>query len=203
MSALLSFLFISLAWTKATWAADYNLTYTVSMATKVSLKWGFNDPQGNITFQLTIGTTGWVGFGLSIHDDMVDSDIVIGGLGSSGNYFGDYYAKSNTMPTMDGQQNYHLLSMTENNGETTMTFRRLMDTKDSNDFLITDKVIYVIYAYGDTDEIKYHDNRRGQKQVNLLNYKESTTGSAASRLSTSWTVNAGGVMLLLWIAMAV
>lgn len=41
------------------------------------------------------------------------------------------------MPTMDGQQNYHLLSMTENNGETTMTFHRLMDTKDSNDFLIT------------------------------------------------------------------
>lgn len=88
MLALLSFLFISLAWTETAWAADYNLTYTVSLDSKVSLKWGFNDSQGNITFQLTIGTTGWVGFGLGIHDDMVDADIVMGGLGPSGSYFG-------------------------------------------------------------------------------------------------------------------
>uniref|UniRef100_A0A3Q3AID2 DOMON domain-containing protein n=1 Tax=Kryptolebias marmoratus TaxID=37003 RepID=A0A3Q3AID2_KRYMA len=87
MSALLSFLFISLAWTKATWASDYNLTHTVSLDAKVSLKWGFNDPKGNITFQLKISTTGWVGFGLGLHDNMVNADIVVGGLGSNGSYF--------------------------------------------------------------------------------------------------------------------
>lgn len=41
------------------------------------------------------------------------------------------------MPTKDEQQNYQLLSMTESNGETIMTFQRLIDTKDSNDFPIT------------------------------------------------------------------
>ncbi|XP_017278804.1 DBH-like monooxygenase protein 2 homolog [Kryptolebias marmoratus] len=194
MSALLSFLFISLAWTKATWASDYNLTHTVSLDAKVSLKWGFNDPKGNITFQLKISTTGWVGFGLGLHDNMVNADIVVGGLGSNGSYFADFYSTANGWPSEDKMQNYDLLSVTEENGETTMTFQRLMDTGDDKDFPITDKTIYLIYAYGTTDVKEYHGtNRRGHKQVNLLK-------SAASRLCTSWTVNTGGIMLLFWIA---
>lgn len=53
----------------------------------VCLKWGFDELQGDITFQLTVNTTGWVGFGLSPNGDMDDADIVMGGLGPSGSYF--------------------------------------------------------------------------------------------------------------------
>lgn len=38
---------------------------------------------------------------------------------------------------MDEPQNYHLISMSEHNGETIMTFHRLMDTKDPKDYHIT------------------------------------------------------------------
>lgn len=53
----------------------------------VCLKWGFDDLQGNITFQLVVNTTGWVGFGFSPNGGMQGSDLVIGGLSSSGTYF--------------------------------------------------------------------------------------------------------------------
>lgn len=57
----------------------------------VCLKWGFDNPAGDITFQLAVNTTGWVGFGLSPNGDMKGSDIVIGGVGSSGSYFSVSY----------------------------------------------------------------------------------------------------------------
>lgn len=53
----------------------------------VCLKWGFDQLQGNITFKLTVNTTGWVGFGFSPNGGMKGSDIVMGGHGQSGNYF--------------------------------------------------------------------------------------------------------------------
>lgn len=53
----------------------------------VNLKWGFSDVQVTITFQLTVKTTGWVGFGLSPNGGMAGADIVIGGVGRDGNYF--------------------------------------------------------------------------------------------------------------------
>lgn len=53
----------------------------------VCLKWGFDDLQGNITFQLAVNTTGWVGFGFSPNGGMQGADMVIGGLSSSGTYF--------------------------------------------------------------------------------------------------------------------
>lgn len=53
----------------------------------VCLKWGFDDLEGNITFQLVVNTTGWVGFGFSPNGGMKGSDLVIGGLDSSGTYF--------------------------------------------------------------------------------------------------------------------
>uniref|UniRef100_A0A1A8LHW7 Monooxygenase, DBH-like 1, like n=1 Tax=Nothobranchius pienaari TaxID=704102 RepID=A0A1A8LHW7_9TELE len=160
----------------------------------VNLKWGFDNPQGNITFQLTINTVGWLGFGFSANGGMDDADIVMGGVGSNGNYFKDYYSTGEVMPVADTTQSYTLLSVAENNGQTVMTFQRPVNTNDNQDFQITDKSIYIIYAYGLTDEIAYHEKRRGHKQVNLFNY------NAASQLCTSWIVIAGAfVLLLLWI----
>ncbi|XP_013856390.1 DBH-like monooxygenase protein 2 homolog, partial [Austrofundulus limnaeus] len=156
MSARLFFLVVSLAWTKATWAMDmdYNLTHSVSLGTNVHLKWGFDLHRENITFELTIGTTGWVSLGFSPHGGMDNADIVMGGLGSTGSYFTDRFSTGESMPTTDELQNYHLISMTEHNGETIMTFHRLVDTKDPKDYHITDQSVYLIYAYGDTDEMK-------------------------------------------------
>lgn len=53
----------------------------------VRLSWGFDQEQGNITFELVVNTTGWVGLGFSPNGGMKGADIVIGGIGPAGNYF--------------------------------------------------------------------------------------------------------------------
>ena len=54
----------------------------------VTLRWGFDEIEGNITFELCINTTGWISFGLSPNGGMAGSDMVIGGVNSDGIYFG-------------------------------------------------------------------------------------------------------------------
>ncbi|XP_029318773.1 DBH-like monooxygenase protein 2 homolog isoform X2 [Cottoperca gobio] len=148
----------------------------------VCLEWGFDNPQGNITFKLVVNTTGWVGFGFSPNGGMKGADMVIGGIGSSGSYFTDRHAIGKFMPLMDELQSYILLSMIESEGQTTMTFQRSIQSCDDNDFHITTQPIKLIYAYGETDEIAYHGARRGTKEVNLLNYMPRTTLSSLNYL---------------------
>ncbi|XP_015227900.1 PREDICTED: DBH-like monooxygenase protein 2 homolog [Cyprinodon variegatus] len=172
MPPQLGFLSILLAWTTGAWATDHNLPFMEYLDADrvVCLKWGFDELQGDITFQLTVNSTGWVGFGLSPQGNMVRADIVMGGYGPAGSYFADYYAEGNAMPLKDEEQSYNLLSMIENDGQTIMTFQRSIKTCDEKDFHITPQPIKLIYAYGVTDDIGYHRSRRGTKEVNLLNY---------------------------------
>ncbi len=54
---------------------------------KVRLKWGFDEIQRTILFELTVNTSGWVGFGFSPKGGMTGADIVIGGVEPKGSYF--------------------------------------------------------------------------------------------------------------------
>ncbi|XP_042634352.1 DBH-like monooxygenase protein 2 homolog [Cyprinus carpio] len=137
---------------------------------KVQLKWGFDEIQGTILFELTINTSGWVGFGFSPKGGMTGADIVIGGVRPEGRYFTDRHAGGNSMPVVDQQQNYKLLSLTESDGKTVMKFQRSIEACDENDLPITNLPMKLIYAYGQTDDITYHSNRRGTKELNLLKY---------------------------------
>lgn len=89
MPPQLGFLSILLAWTTGAWATDHNLPFMEYLDADrvVCLKWGFDELQGDITFQLTVNSTGWVGFGLSPQGNMVRADIVMGGYGPAGSYF--------------------------------------------------------------------------------------------------------------------
>uniref|UniRef100_A0A9J8CB34 Monooxygenase, DBH-like 1, like n=3 Tax=Cyprinus carpio TaxID=7962 RepID=A0A9J8CB34_CYPCA len=137
---------------------------------KVRLKWGFDEIQGTILFELTVNTSGWVGFGFSPKGGMTGADIVIGGVGPEGRYFTDRHAVGKSMPLVDQQQNYKLLSLTESDGKTVMKFQRSIGSCDENDLPITNLPMKLIYAYGQTDDITYHTNRRGTKELNLLKY---------------------------------
>ncbi|XP_056437472.1 DBH-like monooxygenase protein 2 homolog isoform X1 [Gadus chalcogrammus] len=136
----------------------------------VLLQWGFDEVVGNITFTLSIKTSGWIGFGLSPKGNMRGADMVIGSFGTSGFYFQDHHATGNVLPMVDSTQDYVLRSITEVEGRTSMTFSRAIQTCDEEDFHITAVPIKLIYAYGQTDEIKYHGINRGTKEVNLLRY---------------------------------
>ncbi|XP_029705011.1 DBH-like monooxygenase protein 2 homolog isoform X1 [Takifugu rubripes] len=146
----------------------------------VCLSWGFDNHQGNITFELVVNTTGWVGFGFSPNGGMKGSDIVIGGIGPTGNYFADYHATGKSMPVVDKLQSYTLLSLEESDGQTRMSFRRPIQSCDDQDFHIRAQPVKLIYAFGLTDDIGYHRTHRGTREVNLLNYSPRAAASNSS-----------------------
>ncbi|KAK2856247.1 hypothetical protein Q5P01_004982 [Channa striata] len=189
MHSLLPILTLILAWKKGAGALDLALPFMVYLDPDnlVCLKWGFDNLQGKITFTLAVNTTGWVGFGLSPNGGMMGSDIVIGGLRQNGSYFKDYYATGSSMPLVDKQQSYTLLSLSESEGQTIMSFQRSIETCDDQDIQITAQPIKLIYAYGTTDEITYHGARKGTKEVNLLNYMPRTSLPNSNYISA--TVN--------------
>lgn len=83
-------LFLLFLWTEGTKTSeplDLPFMEYLDQDHLVCLSWGFDNHQGDITFELVVNTTGWVGFGLSPNGAMKGSDIVIGGIGPAGSYF--------------------------------------------------------------------------------------------------------------------
>ncbi|KAI1897239.1 hypothetical protein AGOR_G00081260 [Albula goreensis] len=142
----------------------------------VTLRWGFDQPKNEITMELTVKTEGWVGLGFSPNGGMAGADIVIGGVfPNRSTYFSDRHAVGNSLPLVDRQQSYTLLSLNEANGQTAMRFQRALQTCDNDDVPISTSPIKLIYAFGWTDEIRYHSSRRGTKEINLLQYSPRTS----------------------------
>ncbi|XP_056620191.1 DBH-like monooxygenase protein 2 homolog isoform X2 [Triplophysa dalaica] len=175
---LLSVLLLVLVSVRLCWAQDDPLlpfSEHLDPEHKVRLRWGFDEVRDTILFELTVNTSGWVGFGFSPKGGMNKADIVLGGVGQNGTFFTDYHAVGNSMPVVDKQQDYKLLSLTQSDGQTVMKFQRSIKSCDENDLPITTNPIKLIYAYGLTADIKYHSNRRGTKEVNLLRYMPKVT----------------------------
>uniref|UniRef100_A0A8C1YXB8 Monooxygenase, DBH-like 1, like n=1 Tax=Cyprinus carpio TaxID=7962 RepID=A0A8C1YXB8_CYPCA len=128
---------------------------------KVRLKWGFDEIKGTILFELTINTNGWVGFGFSPKGGMTGADVVIGGVGPDGSYFTDRHAGGNSMPVVDQQQNYKLLSLTESDGKTVMKFQRSIDSCDKDDLPITVRLF---------NHFSFNYSLQSTKELNLLKY---------------------------------
>ncbi|XP_028665311.1 DBH-like monooxygenase protein 2 homolog [Erpetoichthys calabaricus] len=146
-------------------------TEYLDSAQAVSVSWGFDNNGGPITFELTVNTSGWIGFGFSPNGGMAGSDMIIGGIFPNGTqYFTDRHATGNTEPLVDNKQDYTLLSWAGNGNSTTLRFKRELQTCDSDDLPITDSPIFVIFAYGLDDVIKFHESRQGGKSINLLKY---------------------------------
>ncbi|XP_043075757.1 DBH-like monooxygenase protein 2 homolog [Puntigrus tetrazona] len=162
--------FITVQWSWAQQDPLLPFSEHLDLEHKVRLKWGFDEIRDTILFELTFNTVGWVGFGFSPKGGMTGADVVIGGVGPKGSYFTDRHAVGTSIPLVDKQQNSKLLSLTESDGKTVMKFQRSITSCDENDLPITDLPMKLIYAYGETDEIAYHGNRRGTKELNLLKY---------------------------------
>lgn len=45
--------------------------------------------------------------------------------------------------------------------------------------------VKLIYAYGTTDDIGYHQSRRGTKEVNLLNYRARAASNTSDYFSVT------------------
>ncbi|XP_010085786.1 PREDICTED: LOW QUALITY PROTEIN: putative DBH-like monooxygenase protein 2, partial [Pterocles gutturalis] len=103
----------------------------------VYLRWD-HDEQELMKFELQVHTTGWVAFGFSPHGELPGSDTVIGGVfPNSSIYFSDCRVVDETTLEEDENQDYQLLSVTENETSTTMLFKHHLRTRDLNDLDIT------------------------------------------------------------------
>jgi len=138
---------------------------------------GYSITGDNITFDIVAETTGYVGIGLSNNTGMTNADIFIGGVHPDGSlYFGDYTSTAPGMPILDDEQNWELVSGVEEDGMTTLTVTRGLDTGDIKDVQITNRSISFIWATGETDELLHHGvDNKGQVFHNFLIDLPSTT----------------------------
>lgn len=147
----------------------HHLRENIDPSGRYQLEWLVDHKNKMITFNVTVHTTGYVGFGLSSNGKMTGADIVIGGVDSKGkSYFSDYHAVGNQIPVLDPSQDWNLLSARENGSHTFLTFSRQFDTCDPQDYPVTEDKISVIWAYGSRDVVRYHYQNRGEFQVYLL-----------------------------------
>jgi len=142
----------------------------------VNLYWNVSAEEKDIYFTVEAKTTGWIGFGISSgQGKMEGADIVIGWVKDGKAYFKDRHATGHTLPQVDSQQDYELISLKEENGKTIMKIKRKFDTCDSEDNKIEAGTTKVIYAYhpddpSSEDEIQIHSpQNRGARSVMLLN----------------------------------
>lgn len=68
---------------------------------------------------------------------MIDADMAIGWVDQNGQpHLQDFYGLENATPLLDPHQDYILISGSERNGLTTITFKRRWDTCDDNDMVL-------------------------------------------------------------------
>ncbi|XP_069057605.1 DBH-like monooxygenase protein 2 [Pleurodeles waltl] len=133
------------------------------------LHWFYDYSTEEITFELEAQTTGWVAFGLSTKEELKGTDMVIGGVFLNKTvYFTDGHVDEDWPPVVDEKQNYHLLSLTENETATTMKFSRKFRTCDPNDLDITNDTLRVSSAYGLDDTLHYDEEHRFVKSICLM-----------------------------------
>jgi DOMON domain len=85
----------------------------------------------DITFEVSVATLGYVGFGLSHDGLMQGSDVVIGWVQNSRTIFQDrHVSRGHVEPIVDASQDWELLKGSENDTHTVLKFRRAYDTCD-------------------------------------------------------------------------
>lgn len=132
--------------------------------------------EDTITFKVEVMTRGYVGLGFSPHGGMTGSDIVIGWVSGGKVFLQDRHGVGNTLPPMDDSQDWEPISGSENDTHTSLTFKRKLQTCDTQDMEIDGSTMHLIYAYH-TDDPKtpdsprYHGRNRGARSIMLLQPK--------------------------------
>ncbi|KAL8202803.1 UNVERIFIED_CONTAM: hypothetical protein K2H54_025713 [Gekko kuhli] len=137
---------------------------------QVHLQWD-HDSKEMITFELHVQSTGWVAFGFTTHGELPGGDVVIGGVLPDGNmYFSDWHIVDEETIVEDESQDYEVLSMTEDETSTTITFRRYFQTCDPHDQPITGDTLRLISGFGPNDTIDFFKGKIIKKSLYLMLY---------------------------------
>ncbi|KAL1497332.1 hypothetical protein ABEB36_008314 [Hypothenemus hampei] len=149
---------------------------TLDKDSLVILKW--QPRHQEILFRVEARTLGYVGIGFSDHGRMEGADIVIGWVDDKSlkPVLLDSHGVSKSQgsaPVRDLIDNYTLMRGAQNETHTIIEFRRVLDTCDPNDYILTSDTIRVLWAIHHKDpryegEMIYHDDKRGVQSVHLL-----------------------------------
>jgi len=170
-------------------------TITLDSEDKYNVTWSFDGLAADnyITFTIRAETTGWVGLGFSPNGGMAGADIAVAWVTSDGDAFlEDMHATANGLPSTDGSNDLELISSSEADGITTISFKRKIVTcDDGEDNDIKSSTTRLIFAYGSSDPANnalssgdYHNSNRGAKSIYLLDPK--TSASALPDDALTW-----------------
>eukprot|EP01104_Vermistella_antarctica_P018435 TRINITY_DN6824_c0_g1_i1.p1 TRINITY_DN6824_c0_g1~~TRINITY_DN6824_c0_g1_i1.p1 ORF type:complete len:1026 (+),score=195.67 TRINITY_DN6824_c0_g1_i1:129-3206(+) len=169
-----------------------------------NLKWGVDEEEEAIVFQMSVKTTGWVAVGFSSSANMFDADTVVGWVGDptkavkSTVLVDGYIGSKRGPPTPDialgGTNDVTLITASADSKWTNITFKRPLVTDDryDEDFLggaaAASDTIYVLWAYGKEDgsmdgkkaiDMAMHE-RMGVARLTLLTEEEEEEAAAAA-----------------------
>ncbi len=149
----------------------YRHWVTLDPQGKYRLEWLADWETKRVTFNVTVETKGWVGFGLARKGRMPGADLIIGGVNPDGStYFADRYSIGNSLPEIDPSQDWKLHDAWERGNITFLSFSRAFDTCDEDhDLPINNDLSSLIWAHSEVDDdIQYHYQHRGSYDVYLL-----------------------------------
>ncbi|XP_018561824.1 MOXD1 homolog 1 [Anoplophora glabripennis] len=131
-----------------------------------------------ILFRVEARTRGYVGIGFSPDGGMEKADIVLGWVedDSGKAVLMDCHGvpkSQGSAPVRDEVDNYTLMRGLQNDSHTVIEFRRVLDTCDPDDYVLSADTVRVIWALHDSDpqhgaEMVYHGEKRGSQSIHLL-----------------------------------
>jgi len=143
------------------------------------VKWGFDGDW--IGFELTVQTTGWIGFGISPTGGMEGADILMVWAEDGSAHYMDMHALEHGPPVLDECQDWVLHFISENDTHTTAQVMRKLDLCGEEDQPITASTMRIIWAYNNDDPTSdcdinyynYHSDNRGSRSVQLISFSEN------------------------------
>ena len=97
--------------------------FSTSLHPSYNLYWN-NPTDGKICMAVQVDTLGWVGLGFSPNGGMIGSDIMMAWVVDGHAIITDRFAEQESLPVLDNEQDFQLISGYEENGKTTIEFCR-------------------------------------------------------------------------------
>ncbi len=139
-------------------------------AGSMSVSWFFEED--HLIVEAIAPDDGWVAVGFNPKDDIVHTNLVMGGVAKGKPYLEDHYVKGfgNHQPVaaLGVSPSATLISATNNDGKTTIRFSIPIKTTDSYHYdLSPGTEIYLICAFSMEDDLEHHSRMRKHVRVVL------------------------------------
>ena len=163
--------------------------------------WKINESQQTITFTLDVATLGWVGIGFSSDGRMLNSDSIICYIDKSQKCIcTDRYSNSYSTPPTDtllgGKDDLTDISGKYENGRTSVSFTRKLDTGDKYDYAIKKGIdVNVLFSYridGNPDSengVFNKHSKAGGKKLILYEIPNSNITDSYKHSDKTWSMD--------------